>query len=226
MSDWSMASEAGAAPVYTPTASTIGPIHDTQSVVVAPSSQENHPSTLDSALSPTSSQSEIPDTALAIFRYEFTTLPRRINTQSNFTLKDHPMEWPTIIGLNNYTLDKNFVIASDNGAAKLLVLILWGNIIYPKRETNMLHYVFWLCVSIYAAKVLFNFHGAPEKYLGWIQNVKQRKKGLLEGIISGDGQKFFTVGRGGYIIWLSDTEGLELAKHVIGELPTLKLELI
>jgi hypothetical protein len=48
----------------------------------------------------------------------------------------------------------------------------------------------------------------------------------MEGVVSGDGQKFFLVTRCNVFVWLSDIEGLELAKNVIGELPILKLEFI
>ncbi|KAN0116778.1 hypothetical protein V8E51_002755 [Hyaloscypha variabilis] len=212
MSDWSTLSQ-GTAPVYTPTASGIGSLHNDQSMVDTPTSGEKQSSNLPPTNSTTTAPYDGPDTVLAIFRYEFTTLPRSYGS-SNFTLKDHPLEWPVITGFE------------DNGAAKLLLVIFWATVLDPKKTDNFSPVGFWNLAGEYAHSVLFDFLDASEQYLGWVQNMKQRSKGSLHGVVSGDGQKFFLVTRYNLFVWLSDNEGLELAKHVIGELPTLKLELI
>jgi len=59
-----------------------------------------------------------------------------------------------------------------------------------------------------------------------VENVVCKNKGLLGGLVSSEGQKYFKVDRNGNLTWLSDTLGLEMSKIVIGELPTLELTLI
>jgi hypothetical protein len=220
-------------------------------MVDTPTFGEKQSSNLPPTNSTTAAPYDGPEAALAALRYEFTTLPRSCGS-STFTLKDHPLEWPVITGFEKYkaAMNKSFnntygwgedaknprndhllqsieaLSFEDNCAAKLLLVIFWATILDPK-QTEDEHYVgFWELAGNYAHSALFDFLGAPEQYLGWAQNVKQRSKGSLDGVVSGDGQKFFLVTRCNAFVWISDTEGLELAKHVIGELPTLKLEFI
>ena len=48
----------------------------------------------------------------------------------------------------------------------------------------------------------------------------------MQATVSEEGQKFFKVANRGNFSWLSDNDRYELAKYVMGELPTMKLEFI
>ena len=88
------------------------------------------------------------------------------------------------------------------------------------------YFIFWAFLEYPSRDELFKFLGAPEQYLGWDQNVKLRNKGCLQATVSEEGQKFFKVANRGKFSWLSDNDRYELAKYVMGELPTMKLEFI
>jgi hypothetical protein len=96
----------------------------------------------------------------------------------------------------------------ETSAAKLLLIIFWTFIEHPSHDR------------------LIKFLGAPEQYLGWVQGIKLRNKGCLKGTVSEEGQKLFRVANRGNFSWLSDNHRYELAKDIIGELPTMNLELI
>jgi hypothetical protein len=64
--------------------------------------------------------------------------------------------------------------------------------------------IFWTFLEHSSHDKLFKFLGAPEKYLGWVQNAKLRNNGCLQGTISEEGQKFFKVANRGKFSCLSD----------------------
>jgi hypothetical protein len=59
-----------------------------------------------------------------------------------------------------------------------------------------------------------------------VQGVTLKNRGYLRGVVGEKGEKFFSVDRNGGFAWVVDKAGMELSKHVVGELPTLILELI
>jgi hypothetical protein len=73
---------------------------------------------------------------------------------------------------------------------------------------------------------LFQFHGAPEQYLCWIQNIRAGNEGCMKGFVDEQGQAYFKVAPGSGLVWLSRREGMDLGHQVIGELPPLPLELL
>jgi hypothetical protein len=88
-----------------------------------------------------------PESALAIFRYEFTTLPRRILI-TTFTLKDHPMDWPCAMQTLIFPQVVEFVRVSieaisegETSAAKLLLSIFWSRVM--KDENIGDYFIFW-----------------------------------------------------------------------------------
>src|SRR5450756_2213447 len=96
--NWSTVSTSNATPVYTPATSNIGSVHGGQSDAVNNFSADAGSLNLRTTTPTRTNLSNYngPETALAIFRYEFTTLPRRPHI-STFTLKDHPMDWPSMM---------------------------------------------------------------------------------------------------------------------------------
>lgn len=252
--DWSIVSSSDAASLNTPTSSHADSIHDDQSgfenqppsnlnlsnandgqsVVEYPSPSSTNLSNIHSIVP--ARKYDRPDTALAIFRYEFIILPNQ-PIHNEFTLKHHRSHWMHLLRGNKGDVGwtqrlRNSIDAigqADNGAAKLLLVIFWAVVLQKQEEASVSVFeslFFWSFAYSWAVEALLNFYGAPEQYLGWIQNVKQRNKGCLKGIVSEQGQKFFTVNKNVRFTWLSDDDGFELDKHVFGELPTLKLELI
>jgi hypothetical protein len=77
-----------------------------------------------------------------------------------------------------------------------------------------------------AVHELFRFHGAPQQYLCWIQNIKAGNEGCLKGFVDEQGQAYFKVAPVSGLVWLSRREGMDLGHQVIGELPPLPLELL
>jgi hypothetical protein len=163
-----------------------------------------------------------PETALAIFRYKFTSL-QKLKVQGTFTLKHHPAEWPNA---SNLRLSLENILTEDNAAAKLLLVIFWSVVLVAHDSR------FWCSVREHAIELLFQFHGAPDRYLGLIENVHRANKGYLEGIIAGEdgkpetGKRYFLVKKSGGFEWQWNEFGDVCRRFVIGQLPVLKLELI
>lgn len=170
-----------------------------------------------------------PETALAIFHYEFSSHPVQ-GYWSHDIFKVHPAKWPQMFCQNRMQQDwqarlgfsLGYMAHQDNGAANLLLAIFWSSVLQDEGQSK----AFWIQVREQAVERLFNFAGAPEQYLDWVQNIKRKNKGCLDGIISNDGQAFFTINIEGTFTWLSDLEGHAIASNVIGRLPTVQLELI
>jgi hypothetical protein len=162
--------------------------------------------------------------------YIFTTFLREETQARRFALNEHPVAWPNILPLNNNNWSGAIrqsidTIARDyNGAAKLLLIIFWSWILKDEEKTTDSY--FWTVAREYAVETLFKFQNAPEQYLGWAKNVNPRNQGYLRGIVSDDGEKFFTVDSQGNLIWLSESEGLELTENTIGQLSTSQLKFI
>ena len=216
--------------MYTPATSKAASIQDDNSGRAKATNTPKLPSKLPSVV--VAPKYKGPDTALAIFRHEFTTLPNEPILDS-FSLKSNPRDWHNIMTDNKWDWEEtictciNAISKEQNGAAKLVLVVLWSRLLFDHQSCPLSDLSkFWSIAGAHAVETLFNFLGAPEQYLGWIQNVKQRNKGYLQGVVSNEGQKFFRLTRSGNIHRISDSTGIELAKHVIGELPTLKLEMI
>jgi len=253
MSSWSTA-ESDADPIYTPTHSTIASLDADRSMAGSPLSHDAQALSLRSISPATVCEDRGPDAVLAVFRWNFTTLPRK-QVSGLFTLKNHPREWPEIVDYDQIMYKRGYAGYSrieqqnlynvprdiarecfspsllamsieDNAAAKLLLVVFWSKVMHEKQKDHSLRSRFWDAIGRSATELLFDFYGAPKQYIGWVQNVKRTDKGSLEGVISTNGEKFFVVIRTEGINWLSDVEGLDRAKHVIGELPRLKLEII
>lgn len=163
-----------------------------------------------------------PETALAIFHYEFTSIPK-LKVHETFTLKHHPAQWPNA---TNLRLSLENMLTEDNAAAKLVLVIFWSVVLVAHDS------IFWCSVRDYAIELLFQFHGAPDRYLGLIENVQRENKGYLEGTIKAEdgkpetGKKYFLVKKSGGFEWQWNAFGDTCRRFVIGQLPVLKLELI
>ena len=165
-----------------------------------------------------------PDTVLVTFRCQFAILPPR-PVKETFSLDNHPSLWKDLS--KSETADSihdciRKIGEERNGASKLLLAIFWSHVSRLKNTAPS----FWSEVRKEAWQQLSKFHGRPEQYVGLVENVVCKNKGLLGGLVSSEGQKYFKVDRNGNLTWLSDTLGLEMSKIVIGELPTLELTLI
>lgn len=165
-----------------------------------------------------------PETALATFRWEFAVLPR-YPVDEIFSLDHHPKDWKNLSksdGANSIHDCVRKIGEGHNGAAKLLLVIFFSQVSQLKNAASF----FWSEVGKEAWKQLSTFHGQPEQYLGFVENVIRKNKGFLGGLVSNEGQKYFKVDKYGNLTFLSDATGRELEGHVIGKLPTLDFSLI
>jgi hypothetical protein len=157
-------------PIYTPATSKAASIQDGRSGRAKASSTPKLPSKLPSAA--VAPKYKGPDTALAIFRHEFHTMPNEpvLNT---FSFKSHPADWHNIMAENNWGWEEttcaciNAISKEENGAAKLVLVVLWSRLLFdhqscPLSDLNK----FWSIAGAHAVETLFNFLGAPEQYLG------------------------------------------------------------
>ena len=162
------------------------------------------------------------------FQFRFGVYPRA-GHKSTFSMTDHPVTWPSISGPDekiDIEGSLNAIQHEEDGAAKLLLCIMWSHILYVNIDDP--DAMFWECVRRAAAKVLFEFSGSPEKYIWWIQAIYEEKLGLLGTFFPQftDGQVSFTVERFGVLRVSPWIDGLRLGYRCIGELPVMKLELI
>jgi hypothetical protein len=165
-----------------------------------------------------------PETAVVTFYWQFAILPLR-PVEETFSLDNHPSLWKDLS--KSETADSvhdciRKIGEERNGAAKLLLAIFWSHVSRLKNVAPL----FWSEVRKEASQQLSKFHGQPEQYVGLVENVVCKNKGLLGGLVSNEGQKYFKVDRYGNLTWLSDALGLEMSRIVIGELPILELTLI
>jgi len=185
-----------------------------------------------------------PETALATFPYEFTTVPKEYITGTDFKglCNINPAVWPRIIMQNWVTENKNLsgwgvsavdkmqwikdVAREENGAAHLLLTIFWSKVLGSKSGGWGDDDAFWQEAFFEAVHVLFSFEGAPERYLGRVTKVNRKNKGHLKDIVAQNGRVFFTVDTKGRFTWLSEEEGFKLSMDVIGKLPPLELRVI
>jgi len=141
--------------------------------------------------------------------------PSRMQTQPGWGITGNKWRW-----IKDFSL-------MENGAANLLYVIFWSMVLNSKVSGwDGVDANFWGEVRREAVDLLFKFEGAPEQYLGWIQNLKRQNKGHLQDIVSEKNQAFFTINKAGSFKGLSDSEGIHLLEDVIGELPTFKLKFI
>jgi hypothetical protein len=212
-----MPSSSNNSPMYTPASSTTGSVLD-------------DPFEDTASLSTHTSKYNGPKTVLAPFFYLFTTFLHDGTQGPTFTLNEDPVTWPNILRLNNDNWDGAIRQSIDkiarrrNGAPQLLLVIFWSYIL--KDEENTTDSYFWTFARQYAVNTLFKFQNAPGQYLGRVKNVYPRNQGHLRGLVSDDGQLFFKVDSQGSLIWLSESEALELADDIIGHLPTFALEFV
>ncbi|KAE9370237.1 hypothetical protein N431DRAFT_492362 [Stipitochalara longipes BDJ] len=165
-----------------------------------------------------------PDTAMVTFRWEFAVMPR-LEVEDTFTLEHHPSLWKNLSkseGADTIHECVRKIGTEYNGAAKLLLVIMFSNISPLKNTASF----FWSEVKKEAWQQLSKFHGQPEQYLGLIENVVRKNKGFLAGLVSVEGKKYFKVNKSGDFTWLTDADGLQMAENLIGELPTQELKLI
>ncbi|PMD29736.1 hypothetical protein L207DRAFT_538684 [Hyaloscypha variabilis F] len=141
--------------------------------------------------------------------------PSRMQTQPGWGITGNKWRW-----IKDFSL-------MENGAANLLYVIFWSMVLKSKVSGwDGIDATFWGEVRREAVDLLFKFEGAPEQYLGWIQNLKRKNKGHLQDILSEKNQAFFTINKAGSFKWLSDSEGIHILEDVIGELPPFKLKFI
>ena len=215
----SMASSSDNTSMCTPAPSTTGSLLD-------------NPFEDDASLSTIISRYKGPTTVLATFFYRFTTFLSNGTQGILFGMYDHPVDWPNILRVNGgdwrdrIRVSINGIATHSDGAAELLLVIFWSYILKDDSDKDVINSSLWAFVREYAANTLFKFQNAPDQYLGWVKDVNPRNKGHLRNIVSEDGQKYFTVDSQGHLTWLSDSEGLELAKNTIGKLAACPLNFV
>ncbi|CZR61940.1 uncharacterized protein PAC_11837 [Phialocephala subalpina] len=157
-----------------------------------------------------------PDTVLSILRYEYSTFAPPPEAD-HFTMGQCPTTWPNHASIQNLG-------NGPNGAAQLLVAIMWSYILGNAEDSDI--YGFWPGLCERAATPLFGFRNAPEKYLCWVQNINRPEKSLFKDIKYEQGEAFFSVDPKGKLEWLSREAGMAQGRGVIAELPTYTLHMI
>lgn len=166
-----------------------------------------------------------PDTTLAILKFEFVTAPRRVSMASTFTIDDHPTSWTGICNMDGPSESLGEIAKQENGAARLLVALMWSNIL-ELTEDN--YPQFWRFVREDASKILYSFSNAPENYLCWVQGIKRPDRTLLKHIKFVENGAFFIVDREGKVDWIPFEEGLNLSRpeFLLSELPEYNIRLV
>jgi hypothetical protein len=107
-----------------------------------------------------------PETALAVFHYEFSVHPKREVT-TPFSLGHHPVDWHNLTRSPDASTIASCISSialEHNGAAKLLLILFWHQIL--KDQDGGRHRAFWTEVRKEAWMRLNESHGKPEQYLG------------------------------------------------------------